>query len=65
MEPTSVTKAMIHARVPRRRCRHVLARRRIPGRDLVDALLTLPLVMPPTVLGYYRCTCCTPPIFRH
>ena len=32
---------------------YVLARRRIPGRDLVDALLTLPLVMPPTVLGYY------------
>ena len=28
-------------------------RRRIPGRDLVDALLASPLVMPPTVLGYY------------
>jgi len=23
------------------------------GRDFVDALLTLPLVLPPTVLGYY------------
>ncbi len=30
-----------------------LARKRFPGRDLLDALLTLPLVMPPTVLGYY------------
>lgn len=31
----------------------LLARRRFPGRDLIDALLTLPMVMPPTVLGYY------------
>lgn len=31
----------------------LLARKRFPGRDLVDALLTLPMVMPPTVLGYY------------
>jgi len=31
----------------------LLARRRFPGRDLLDALLTLPMVMPPTVLGYY------------
>lgn len=31
----------------------VLARRRFPGRDVLDALLTLPMVMPPTVLGYY------------
>jgi molybdate transport system permease protein len=30
-----------------------LARHRFPGRELVDALCTLPLVMPPTVLGYY------------
>lgn len=30
-----------------------LARWRFPGRDLVDTLLTLPMVMPPTVLGYY------------
>lgn len=30
-----------------------MARWRFPGRDLVDALLTLPMVMPPTVLGYY------------
>jgi molybdate transport system permease protein len=32
---------------------HALAHRRFPGRDVVDALLTLPMVMPPTVLGYY------------
>ncbi|KQV81256.1 molybdate ABC transporter permease subunit [Rhizobacter sp. Root1221] len=31
----------------------VLARRRFPGRDVLDAVLTLPMVMPPTVLGYY------------
>jgi len=32
---------------------YVLARCRFAGRDLLDALLTLPMVMPPTVLGYY------------
>jgi molybdate transport system permease protein len=32
---------------------YALARWRFPGRDLVDAVLTLPMVMPPTVLGYY------------
>jgi len=31
----------------------LLARRSFPGRDLVDALSTLPLVLPPSVLGYY------------
>ena len=31
----------------------VLARWRFPGRDVVDAALTLPMVLPPTVLGYY------------
>lgn len=31
----------------------LLARVRFPGRDLLDTLLTLPMVMPPTVLGYY------------
>ncbi len=31
----------------------VMARWHFPGRDLVDAALTLPMVMPPTVLGYY------------
>ena len=30
-----------------------LARKRFVGREFVDALLTLPLVLPPTVLGYY------------
>jgi molybdate transport system permease protein len=30
-----------------------LARSRFVGRDVVDALLTLPMVLPPTVLGYY------------
>lgn len=31
----------------------LLSRWRSPLRDLVDAVLTLPLVLPPTVLGYY------------
>jgi molybdate transport system permease protein len=31
----------------------LLATRRFPGRDLLDVLVTAPLVMPPTVLGYY------------
>jgi molybdate transport system permease protein len=31
----------------------VLARREFRGKSLLDALTTLPLVMPPTVLGYY------------
>ena len=31
----------------------LLARRRFVGRELVDAVLTLPLVLPPTVMGYY------------
>ncbi|MDP4300018.1 molybdate ABC transporter permease subunit [Leptothrix discophora] len=31
----------------------LMAHRRLPGRDLIDAVLTLPMVMPPTVLGYY------------
>ena len=30
-----------------------LARRRFPGRDLLDGTVVLPLVLPPTVLGYY------------
>jgi len=32
---------------------YLLARCRFPGRELLDALLTLPMVLPPTVLGYY------------
>lgn len=31
----------------------ILARREFRGKNLLDALTTLPLVMPPTVLGYY------------
>ena len=31
----------------------LLARRRFIGRDFLDAVLTLPLVLPPTVVGYY------------
>jgi molybdate transport system permease protein len=34
----------------------LLARKRFPGRDLIDSLITLPLVLPPTVLGYYLLT---------
>lgn len=32
---------------------YLLARKRFLGRELLDALMTLPMVMPPTVLGYY------------
>ena len=32
---------------------YLLARRRFCGRGLVDLLVTLPLVLPPTVTGYY------------
>jgi molybdate transport system permease protein len=31
----------------------LLARRQFPGRELADAIVTLPMVLPPTVLGYY------------
>ncbi len=31
----------------------LLARRRFPGRELLDTVFTLPMVLPPTVLGYY------------
>lgn len=31
----------------------LLARVRFPGRTLLETLITLPLVLPPTVLGYY------------
>jgi len=31
----------------------LLARRRFPGKELLDAVLTLPMVLPPTVVGYY------------
>jgi molybdate transport system permease protein len=32
---------------------YLLANRHFRGKDLVDAAVTLPLVLPPTVLGYY------------
>ncbi len=32
---------------------YLLARKRFPGKELLDVILTLPLVMPPTVTGYY------------
>ncbi|HRP29050.1 MAG TPA: molybdate ABC transporter permease subunit [Burkholderiaceae bacterium] len=32
---------------------YAMARWRFVGRELADAFLTLPMVMPPTVLGYY------------
>ena len=32
---------------------YALARTRFPGRELVDSVLLLPMVLPPTVLGYY------------
>src|SRR5437870_281257 len=31
----------------------LLALKKFPGRDLVDVVITAPMVMPPTVLGYY------------
>lgn len=32
---------------------YILARRHFWGKDLLDAVLTLPMVLPPTVTGYY------------
>ncbi len=32
---------------------YLLARKDFRGRDLIDSLVTLPLVLPPTVTGYY------------
>ncbi len=32
---------------------YVLARKEFKGKELADMLLTLPLVLPPTVTGYY------------
>ena len=34
-------------------CAFLLARHSFCGRDILDAICTLPMVMPPTVLGYY------------
>ena len=32
---------------------YLLARRSFRGKDVLDAILTLPMVLPPTVTGYY------------
>jgi molybdate transport system permease protein len=32
---------------------YLLAKRRFRGREILDAVLTLPMVLPPTVTGYY------------
>lgn len=32
---------------------YLLARKKFYGKELLDTILTLPMVMPPTVLGYY------------
>jgi len=34
----------------------LMARARFPGRDILDVLITAPMVLPPTVLGYYLLT---------
>jgi molybdate transport system permease protein len=34
-------------------CGWAMARERFVGREVIDAFMTLPMVMPPTVLGYY------------
>jgi molybdate transport system permease protein len=34
-------------------CAFAIARTRVPGRRFIEAVLTLPMVLPPTVLGYY------------
>jgi molybdate transport system permease protein len=31
----------------------LLTKRHLPGRNLIDALVTAPMILPPTVLGYY------------
>ena len=34
----------------------LLARPSLPGRELIDAIITIPLVLPPTVIGFYLLT---------
>ena len=34
-------------------CGYMLAKRHFRGKELLDSLLTLPMVLPPTVTGYY------------
>lgn len=44
--------AVIAMLIPGVACAWLLARRRFPGRFLLDALIHLPLVLPPVVVGY-------------
>ena len=34
-------------------CGYVLAKGRFPGRDLLETVGSLPIILPPTVVGYY------------
>ena len=45
--------ATVAATVPAVVLARLVGWRKFPGRDLLDAVLVLPLVLPPTVLGYY------------
>lgn len=45
--------ATIAAALPGVACAKLLGRKRSLARDVAESLLTLPLVLPPTVLGYY------------
>ncbi|HVQ40504.1 MAG TPA: molybdate ABC transporter permease subunit [Pyrinomonadaceae bacterium] len=53
---TVATAATIIALVAGSALAWLLARKRFPARNLIDSLITLPLVLPPTVLGYYLLT---------
>ncbi|MEN9553413.1 MAG: molybdate transporter permease subunit, partial [Actinomycetota bacterium] len=37
-------------------CGYVLAKTSFRGRGLLEAILSIPIVLPPTVLGYYLLT---------
>lgn len=47
---TAATISIVAVGVP---LAYLLARREFPGKELLDIVLTLPLVLPPTVTGYY------------
>ena len=50
------TFAMIVSLIAGTACALLLAWRRLPARELFDAVVSSPLVLPPTVLGYYLLT---------
>ncbi len=52
--------AMIVSLVVGTACALLLSWRRLPARYLVDAIVSAPLVLPPTVLGYYLLTALGP-----